>query len=164
MKIELIKISQLSGSKATIYGVRILGQPFTLFEQFLADFENSFISETKNLIMRLHSIGNKVGAQEHYFRLNEGKPGDGVCALPFIKGNILRLYSIRFGNGIVILGGGGLKPKGMRTLQESERLKEANALMREVSIKITEKVKSGEISFNKKGTEFYRLSEIELFV
>ena len=54
--------------------------------------------------------------------MDEGIPGDGVCALFDLPNSNLRLYCIRYGNSIIILGGGGQKPKTISAFQENEKL------------------------------------------
>ena len=83
--------------------------------------------------MTLMSIGHKVGINDYQIKEHEGKPGDGVCALYDDPDKNLRLYGIRFGRTILVLGGGGVKPKTIRALQESDKLKHENNLMRLVS-------------------------------
>ncbi|MBK6979124.1 MAG: hypothetical protein IPH28_20170 [Cytophagaceae bacterium] len=61
--------------------------------------------------------------------------GDGVCALYDDPDRNLRLYCIRYGKQIVVLGGGGHKPKTIRALQEDEKLKQENYLIRNISKK-----------------------------
>ena len=56
---------------------------------------------------------------------------------------------------MVILGGGGPKPKSIRKLQDDPKLKNENYLLREISALITERIKSREIEFSKDGTEIY---------
>jgi hypothetical protein len=57
----------------------------------------------------------------------------------------LRLYCIRLGSTIIILGGGGHKPKNIRALQEEPTLTQTNAVMRQVSELLYQKIKTGEI-------------------
>lgn len=154
MKCKLVKIRQLSGSQSSVYSICVSGSNQSLFEEFLEVNSVLFKSETIDIIKRIKTIGQKTGAREHFFKINEGKPGDGVCALYDDPESNLRLYCIRYGTQIIILGGGGHKPKSIRALQEKEDLKDANYLLRELSIKITEKIKDGEVKFSQDGLEF----------
>jgi len=164
MKCELIKIKELSGNKASIYSVIIDKDDTTLFEKFINENFDSHLSEIKNIIQRLKIIGTKTGAREHFFKLHEGVTGDGVCALYDDPDKNLRLYCIRYGTLIVVLGGGGPKTKDMRAFQESEKLSDENYLMRAISEKITEKITDKEIrfSFHAKDFEGDLSFEIEL--
>lgn len=66
----------------------------------------------------------------------------------------MRLYCIRYGNALIILGGGGNKPKNIRALQEDEKLRDENYLLRIISKLIEERTRSGEIEFSQDGTTF----------
>ena len=80
--------------------------------------------------------------------------GDGVCALYDIPRSKLRLYCIRYGSTLIIAGDGAVKPKGIRALQEDERLKEANYLLRRVSKAIKDKMLLNEIKFCNNSYDF----------
>ena len=69
-----------------------------------------------NFLERIRTINEKTGARESFFKPNEGKPGDLVCALFDIPNSNLRLYCIRFGNSLIILGGGGEKKKTIKVV------------------------------------------------
>lgn len=88
-----------------------------------------------------------------FFKEKEGGPGDGVCAL-YDEESKLRLYCIKYGTQLVVVGGGGPKPKTVRAFQEDEKLKEENYLLREISKQITEKIKTREIWFSKDFLDF----------
>ena len=81
MNFELVKIDRLTGNKASIYSILLEGEDITLFDRFLNENKYSFISELKDIVARLNTIGHDKGAREVFFRKYEGKPGDGVCAL-----------------------------------------------------------------------------------
>lgn len=154
MEYELIKIESLSGSKASVYTVLISDEHKSLFDVFLDENKNLFLDELKDIAQRLKVIGHKTGAREHFFKLKEGIPGDGVCALFDKPDKNLRLYCIRYGSLIVILGGGGEKPKNIRTLQESEKLRDENYFLRKVSKDIQERMKNKEIWFSEDDMNF----------
>ena len=122
-----------------------------IFQSFLDKFikENkiSFIDETKNILMRLRSIGHTTGARESYFKIFEGQLGDGVCALYDEPESNLRLYCILYGTQLVVVGNGGPKPKRIRALQEDEKLTDENYFLRWLSCEITARIKEKEILF-----------------
>lgn len=124
----------------------------TSFDSFLFENKNVFLSELKDIISRLKSIGNATGAREQFFKINEGIPGDGVCALYDSSDKKLRLYCIRYGTLIVIVGGGG--PKEVRKLQQNNKLKNENYYLRKLSKQITERLKDGEIWFTNDKMDF----------
>ncbi len=145
MKSKLVKIKQFSGNKATIYAVWFEDIQKTSFELFLSENKNVFKSELNDIITRLKNIGNATGAREQFFKHYEGIPGDGVCALFDIPGKKLRLYCIRYGTSIVIVGSGSYK--GVQKLQQSKKLNDENENLRNLSAKITKRIKEGEIWF-----------------
>ena len=151
---EIVRLNNLSGTETTIYSIRLLNDNSTIFENFILENRNEFKSEIKDIINRLDVIGKKTGAREYYFKLNEGNPGDGVAALYDRPKNKLRLYCIRYGMNLVIAGGGGPKPENIVALQDDEKLKKENYLLREVSRKIRERTSTGEICFINEGKEF----------
>jgi hypothetical protein len=69
-----------------------------------------------------------------------------VCALYDTPDKHLRLYCIRMGNAVIILGGGG--PKSTKTLQEDPKLKKENYLLRDISQYITENMNTKVIRFS----------------
>jgi hypothetical protein len=153
MKYSFLKLPQLSGKCASIYTIRIENDDKieTLLDQFIKANEADAENEVKDIIQRLHTIGHKTGAREHFFKHNEGKPGDGVCALFDAPDKYLRLYCIRNGSVNVILGSGGAKPKHIRALQEDETLTIENHFMRKVSELFTQRLKAKEMSYSKNG-------------
>ncbi len=148
MKYKLVKMDQISGDKASIYAVYLEDEQINLFDRFLEENEILFESEIADITDRLYTIGHYTGAKEQLFKLKEGKPGDGVCALYDSPNSRLRLYCIRYGTSIVILGGGGYKPKSMHALQEDDKLKDENYFLRQVSSNITQRMKDHEIYYS----------------
>lgn len=154
MKFSLIKLNKLSGNGASIYAIQHKGETETSLDKFILENLNSFKSETNDIVQRLSSIGNKTGARAQFFKENEGKPGDGVCALYDAPDSHLRLYCIRYGTQIIVIGGGGHKPKTMRALQEDEKLKAENYFLRELSSQIMKKIRKKDIEFTNGGFDF----------
>ena len=152
MKYSIVKLPLLSGKKASIFTVVRHGEQENFLEKFIRENQISFLSETKDIVGRLHTIGNKTGAREGFFKHNEGALGDGVCALYDQEHKKLRLYCIRNGQQIVVVGDGG--PKSVRTYQEDEKLLEASSFMKWLSSKITEKIKNHEIKYINDALDF----------
>ena len=115
MNYTLLKRAKLSGAKTTVYSV-VLEDGTDLFDSFLNENATNYKRDVSNILQRLRAMATKTGAQEHFFKPHEGKPGDGVCALFDTPDKNLRLYVIRMGNAVLMLGGGG--PKTTRTLQK----------------------------------------------
>lgn len=145
MDFEIIRIEDFLNSKATIYTIIEKGAENSLFQQFLNKYYPLFPDEVGFMMQRLISIGRKVGAQDHFFKHGEGLLGDGVSALYDQPNYKLRLFCVRYGSGIVILGGGGIKKT--KTWQEDPILKKQAELMIEFSKKLTNRIKSGEIKW-----------------
>ena len=161
MKFKIVQLSQFNGNKAGIYSVYLDDEQKTLFECFLRENITAFKSEIIDINKTINAINRKTGARETFFRLDEGIPGDGVVALYDEPESNLRLYCIRYGNSLVILGSGGYKPKTIRKLQDDPILKKENNFLREISILITERIKSREIRFSEDGTGLFGNLEFE---
>lgn len=141
MKFEIVELDEFSGKKAGVYSVLIKDEEKTLLDKFVEENESEFETELGSVIDRLEIIGHITGAREHFFKHNEGTIGDGVSALYDSPDRKLRLYCIRYGSTCIILGGGGIK--NVRALQDDEKLRTENYLLRSISKKITELLKEG---------------------
>jgi hypothetical protein len=144
-------LDDLSGPKATIYAVVLEeddAEEITSLDHFVTENHQDHHAEVKDIVSRLRAIGRKTGARDHFFKVWEGAPGDGVCALYDDPDKKLRLYCIRFGSGVLIVGGGGPKPKGIRALQDSPKLTRENKTMKIVSSKIAERIREREITWS----------------
>lgn len=151
MKAILVKLYDFSGKQASIYAVWIDSLSETTFERLVNENKNLYLSELLDIAARLRLIGNNTGARSQFFREREGVPGDGVCALYDYPGGRLRLYCIRYGTLLVIAGGGG--SKNVQKLQDDPVLERENYLMRELSKRISERIRSGEIYFVNDGMD-----------
>ena len=147
MKFRIQKLEQFTGEQAGIYSVFLEDEQQTMFERFLKENISLFKSEIIDITQRIKAINEKTGAREQYFKFKEGIPGDGICALYDLPEKNLRLYCIRYGSSLLILGGGGLKEKDIRAFQENEKLTVENYFLRKVSDLITERIKDGEIEY-----------------
>ncbi|MCP4552838.1 MAG: hypothetical protein GY834_12535 [Bacteroidetes bacterium] len=149
MKCKIVKIPKFSGKEASVYTIQVADNngkfKETLFDVFINENKSLYLSELKDILTRLNTIGNYTGARESFFRLNEGKPGDGVCALYDSPDKNLRLYCIRYGTELIVIGGGG--PKKVRALQDDEKLQNENYFLRWISDKITECRNNDDLSF-----------------
>lgn len=151
---ELVKLNELSGNKASVYSLLCEEDNETLYEKFILENINSFKSEIIDINTRINTIGKKTGARFNFFKHKEGVPGDGVCALYDDPDKNLRLYCIRYGSLIVILGGGGHKPKNIKALQEDEKLTKENNLLKAISQEISSRIKDREISYTNDHMDF----------
>lgn len=161
MKYKLVKLQKLSGNKASIYSVVQNDETESFLEKFVRENKISFINETKNILMRLKSIGHTAGARENFFKIFEGKLGDGVCALYDEPGSNLRLYCIRYGTQLVVVGNGGPKPKRISAFQEDDKLTDENYFLRWLSGEITSRIKDKEILYTNDHLDFAGNLEFE---
>lgn len=152
MKVRLIKISDFSGDKAHLYSVIVDDDEVSLFEQFVAENIETHRKEVMDILMRLQAMSSDYGARENYFKLNEGKPGDGVAAVYDLPSKNLRLYCIRYGSEAVILGNGGLKKKSIRAYQEDTSLGKKADCMIDISRLICEYIKNKDFIINSDGS------------
>lgn len=151
MKSRLVKLSKFSGNGASVYSVIVGDDEKTLFDNFISENKVLFLNEIKDIVGRLMTIGQKEGARDQYFKLNEGNPGDGVCALYDKPKSNLRLYCIKYGKELIILGSGGFKSKSIRALQEDSKLEVENYYLRNLSKEILNKLKSKDLKFIQDG-------------
>ncbi len=147
LTLELVELEDLSGEGATIYTLLVRELNKTLFEIFLDENEEQFATEIDDIYTRIEEIGDWAGARLNWFKTKEGRPGDGVCALYDDPDKALRLYCIRYGKCAIILGGGGPKPKDIRTLQENSKLTYENNIVKAVSREILLRIKNGELKW-----------------
>jgi hypothetical protein len=152
VKFRLEKISNLSGQKTNIYSVFIDDDDKSLFEHFLEENNELYHEEIIEILTRIKSISNKEGAREHLFKKAEGKLGDGIEALYDESNRKLRLYCIRYGSVLLILGGGAAK--NVRALQDDPKLKKENYLLRDISKFLSQAMKDGDLKWNNNFTDF----------
>ena len=144
MKIEIVKSSLLSGNQATIYDVMIDDNDI-LFERFVRENVEKHRAEIKNILDKLRTIGQITGARSSYFKEKEGALGDGVCAMFDLPDKKLRLYCVRYGTEIIILGGGGIKK--VRAWQEDPKLLAEASLIIKIANKINQSISNKDIEF-----------------
>lgn len=149
MKIELVDLEELSGNKAHIYSVLIDDAEDTLFEQLAEEVGPSYPDEFREIVKELKVMGNKTGCQEHFFKLNEGRLGDGLAA---VWSDRIRVYCLRYGSSLVILGGGGYKSPRIRAYQEDVVLMAKAGEMKRIAALINERIKERELRLNEDGT------------
>jgi len=154
MKYKLVKLSKFSENECSIYSILLNDEQETLLDKFIKENRDTFLSEIKDILKRLRTIGNITGARIDFFKLDEGNPGDGVCALYDDEESNLRLYCIRYGTQLVVVGGGGPKPKEIRALQENEKLTKENYFLRSLSAKITKRIIEKDICYTKNYLDF----------
>ncbi len=143
VKFKLGRLTDFSGEKAGVYSVFLEDEAITLFAQFIQQFTSSHLQELVNMVSRLKTIGHKSGAAENFFRLKEWKLDNKIVALHELPNMKLRLYCIRYSNGLIIIGGGG--PKDVRAWQDEHHLRAGADAMIQLSKMIDRRIDSGEI-------------------
>jgi hypothetical protein len=122
VKSKLVYLTNLSGSKASIYSILTEARTGTFLDHFIEEHRKDFMQDLISIMGRLRSMGNTVGAIDSFFKLDEGLEwNDLVCAVYDIPDKHLRLYCIRLNEQIIIAGNGG--PKNVRAWQDDPRLK-----------------------------------------
>ena len=146
--VELVELDEFNSNAGHIYSVAVDCSDNTLFDMFLEENDEEYRKELGEIMVKLNTMSTYTGFSDNYFKLNEGKPGDGLCAITDTKGK-LRLYCIRFGNILLVLGGGG--PKTTRTYQEDPKLLSENLLLRDISNAMSKAIKSKDILIEEDG-------------
>jgi len=154
MNFKLEKITELSGAKASIYSVVLEGENSSLLEQFLEENEGKFQHEVDDIYSRLYTIAHKTGGRNNFFKENEGKPGDLVCALYDDPDSNLRLYCIKFGATLIVIGGGGHKPKSIHSWQEDSILTLHAEEMIVVSDLIAKRIRNKDLNYSRDFLDF----------
>ncbi len=139
MNFEIIKLRRFSGTQCSVYSVLLTEEGKTLYSKFVDENRKLFSKELEEIVTVINAIAHKTGAKAEYFRLNEGLPGDGVCALYDLQNSNLRLYCIRYGKNLIIIGGG--KRKNVRSWQDDPDLAAQVKLMMKISKVITERIR-----------------------
>ena len=148
MNYEIVQLDEFDGKIASIYSIMLEGEDSTLFDQFIYDYNSIYPDEILSILTLIKQMNCKLGVRENLIKIEEGKPGDGVIAVYDNPDKKLRLYGIRLGSGILILGDGGEKDKSIRAWQEDDILKDSAELMIEIREQISQRIKNREISFS----------------
>lgn len=121
-------------------------------ELFFAAHEESHPKQVELIIEKIELMSRVWGATEYHFKNETSRDRINLWAIPRFdkKGNkfsgTLRLFCLRFGSGVVILGNGGIKPKGVRTYQEVPELEAAALVLENVANEIEQKLRGKEIA------------------
>lgn len=153
MKYQIVELDEFTGSMATVYSVLPEGTDLTLFDTFVEENYEKFKDEVQDIISTLEVIGKQTGAREKFFKLDEGKPGDGICAMFDEPERNLRLYCIRWGSVAILVGGGGYKPKNIRAWQEDANLSHQVKTLMQIASDIQQRIDDKEITFTPDGYE-----------
>jgi len=142
---RLVEYDKMSGDACTYYTLMDESTGVMLLEEFFVNNAKHHRKEVTEIRDRLVSMGKEFGAEDYYFKTKEGKSGDLVCALYDREKSHLRLYCVRFGTCLVVLGDGGHKPKGIKAYQEKADLDRAADVMKQWSEQFYRKQRDGEL-------------------
>jgi hypothetical protein len=146
---EIVELSH-SGRHAKIYTIINLDTNITLYQNFLQTYSKTHRDEIRDIVNTLELMGKSKGVAAHLIKDKEGSPGDGIVALFDNPDRNLRLYGIKFGSGIIILGGGGIKD--VRAWQDDPILKAEVEKLKKFSKIINVKIRERDITINKDDT------------
>ena len=154
MNYQIIQLDEFAGTMARIYSILPEGEDMTMLDKFVEEYSADYPDEILCILDLLEAMSYRFGVREHLVKLNEGSPGDGVVALFDNPDKKLRLYGIRYGNGIIILGGGGVKPKQIKAYQENSKLNEEVNIIKSIGKDIYQRILIEEINICTNGIEF----------
>jgi len=130
------------GDKSSFYSIQFEGKSKSEAQEFFEKYENKYAEEIEDIADNIFLMSGRQGSTNGFFKLKEGKIDDNVCA---ISEGDLRLYCLRYGNIAVILGSGGIKPKGVGTYQDIPILNKAVKELQDICKLIDYRIKSEEI-------------------
>lgn len=130
------------GGKAKFYSIKFDGEELSEAEKFFDSLSEEYSKGAEALAQKIERMAERVGCPDYMFKMSESKRTDNICAL---YDEELRLYCLRYGNTTVILGNGGVKPKGIRTYQEKEDLYEAVKALQGIEPVIYQEIISKEL-------------------
>ena len=151
MKITLVELDELTGNKLAIYSVLTGQEDLTLFDKFIDENSQYHTEELMDIISRMETMAHHTGLRDDFIKKGEAGIADGIEAIYDKPESKLRLYYIRFGNVAIVLGGGGPKPKNIRSLQEDPKLAAENYFLRKVSAVLREAVTQGTLRITDEG-------------
>ncbi|MBN1472901.1 MAG: hypothetical protein JW925_14095 [Syntrophaceae bacterium] len=108
-----------SGKKANIYTIRFKDEDKSEFFRFLDDYIGH--SEIDEILRRLQNISELYGMKKEWFRQESRNPDIGRILL---SSGLLRLFCIRYGDDVIILGYGGVKDPEKQKLDDNPDLHE----------------------------------------
>lgn len=154
MIFELYEMEGLSGEKIKIFSPLIEGETDTLYEKFVRENQLDYKKEVENLDTRLEIVGKEVGLYDEFFKTGAGKFGQNICSFRDRPGSKLRLFFIEYGNILIILGGGGVKPKSVRTTQGVPKLQTEVNLLGLIADTLRKAEKKGHFGIDEDGCIF----------
>jgi hypothetical protein len=143
VKLRLKKLLQFSGNKASFYTILVDGK--AKFRDFLIENEKKYEQEILQMMARFVAMGNKTGATDNFFKLEESANPDDekvVCYYDIPDKN-LRLFCIKMSDKLIVLIDGGPKPRYHIKWQHNPKLKKEGELTMIVSETIDKRIAQG---------------------
>ena len=154
MKFALKKIDRFSGDYASFYGV-YFSDGTSLFDSFIEENVEKHTVELMDICGRVRNMGSENKAGVHFFKEGESAGSEErLMAIYSPPKGRLRVFCLRISEKIVILGGGGEKPLGMRTWQESRKLTKENEMLENVILVIDAWIRNGQLMISDDGLNF----------
>jgi hypothetical protein len=149
MRVELVQLDELSGKASKVYSVFIDSNSENELDRFIGNLTDE--SRRKKLAERFYQLQKdcRRGLREDFFK-PEGGAADALVRIR--DTGQVRVYGILFSKLCIILGGGGIKPKVVRTYQEVPELYDAVKLLKRIQDEILIRIKEGEFRFEDNGT------------
>lgn len=126
----------MSRSKVCFYTIRFEGDTENETDKFFKKHYPEYQDDISIIYSWIKQLENR-GADKRYFRFENN-----ASAGPIESSN-LRIYCIRYHNGMVILDGGGVKVS--QSVQDSPSAYPYFNLMNKIDKAITQKIKDGDI-------------------
>ena len=145
------------GRQGTLLTIRQPGSLLSETDAFFAEALQSSPEDARLLALKLENMIEKSGFQDYYFKTGEGSRMDNVCALSQGK---LRLYCLRYGNVLVVLGGGGTKTT--RTYEEDPRLHSKVKTLQRLNRALDKQMREGHLRMTERGFDLPAPFEMEL--
>ena len=148
MNYQIITLDEFTGDKATIYSILPEGENLTLYDKFVEEYCTDYYDDILSIADLLIDMGCKYGIRENLIKTKEGKPGDGVVAIFDNPDKNLRLYGIRYGASILLLGSGGVKGQEVMAWQDDAKLKKEAEIVIQISKEVSKRVQDREINIS----------------
>ncbi len=134
------------GVRCNIYTVKFNGETENEFNKFIKQFQISCREEVETILVKLETMRNKTGARQEYFK------DEGPSSVYRLKGTKkLRLYCLRYGDSIIVIGGGNIKK--VSTYQEDKSLYDTVKMLRNIDRYFKENPDALSKLFNKEDLE-----------
>jgi hypothetical protein len=153
LKIQIVELEDLSGAKTGIYSIIVDAATECLYDLFVQSNIGNNKKEVLNFDDQLMTIGQETGIREGYFKTGIGHDHQHICEFKDRPRAKLRLFFIEhMQKNVIIVGGGGVKPKSARTIEEVPALNRERLLLMEIEDILLAAEKAGTFTILPDGT------------